>query len=150
MSSDKGKILKYAGGSTQSVSSRNVLLARHSHLKLSDIFEVKHNPVRLVAFGLPPTSIIKVHRVWFPDNHLDLSDCGELLAGQPLEMPLKYNATAVILTSQQPEIVIDMTGVYRVEFQGEDEDREMVHVIKIKEDVMRVTDIARLGVMDNS
>lgn len=100
-------------------------------------FSVILEPVRLVAFGLQDRDKINVIRVLLPQTSSTRTACGELVSVPFVaEQPHKVGKSAVILTVETPEIVIDATGTFILTFEGQR--RENVQVEKLTERVTKM------------
>ncbi|MBE2895710.1 hypothetical protein HPC38_02300 [Pasteurellaceae bacterium HPA106] len=121
---------------TQEVSSEDAYLEYGRTDTTSRSFRIGETPARIVAFGLTGNDVVNVNRVLKPSASLNRDACGHLLSMPTLfEQPHYVGRRKVKLTAEAPEVVIDASGDFILEFVGEN--REEAHVVLIREKVTK-------------
>lgn len=119
----------------------NALLPQNDTNPISRVFTVNHTPVRLIAYGLFTGEVV-VMRVQLPDTDTSFDECGGInSAGVLHEKPYKVGCKAVMLCTEQDELVIDAVGTYRLHYVGSD--RANIHVVHKLEPVTTITNNVR-------
>lgn len=102
----------------------------------SATFSVNSSPMRLVAFGLTDDKV-EVMRVLKPTKNAIRTECGDLQPQADIyEQAHRIGCNAVVLCSEQPDILIDAVGHYKVIYNGSH--REDVHVMTLPDNVVAV------------
>lgn len=115
--------------------SGDALLERGLTDTTSATFTVTVSPMRVVAFGLTDDKV-EVKRVLKPKTNATRNDCGDLQSQADLyEQPHRVGCREVVMCGEQPDIVIDAVGHYKVTYSGNH--RENVHVMTLPDNVVR-------------